>query len=83
MSVQALQGVRINKVCKAVAAALRKTTHTVDTTDTHKPLQQGAVGQTNAKLSMAQASENPSQVTAECLATATFESVQPSSTECG
>ena len=83
MSMQAQQGVRINKVRKGVAAALRKTTHTVDTTNTHKPLKQGAVGQSNAKLSMAQTSENPSQVTAKCLAAAAFEGVQPSSTECG
>ena len=32
---------------------------------------------------MAQASENSSQVTAECLATAAFEGVQPCCTECG
>ena len=83
MSVQTLQGVCINKVCKTVAAAFGKTTHTVDTTNPHKPLQQGTVGQSNAKLSMAQTSENSSQVTAECLATAAFEGVQPCCTECG
>lgn len=83
MSVQALQVVCINKVCKAIAAALRKTTHAIDTTNPHKPLQQGTVGQSNAKLSMDQTSEDPSQITAKCLATTAFESVQACSTECG
>ena len=79
MSCSGAARVCINKVCKAVAAALENN-HTVDMTDTHKLLY-SSCRPIACKLSMAQTSENSSQVTAECLATAAFEGVQPCCTE--